>query len=88
MRQIYRITESDLHRIIAESVNTVLNEVGETEDGQYLLGRLAGRKASKGDYHGFSSTEDYAKEKNKTNLKLKDKFARGFHFQKDKEKDE
>lgn len=88
MRQIYRITESDLHRIIAESVNMVLNEVGETEDGQYLLGRLAGRKASRGDYNGFSSTEDYAKEKNKANLKLKDKFARGFHYQKDKEKDE
>jgi len=88
MREIFRITESDLHRIIAESVNTVLNEIGETEDGQYLLGRLAGRKASRGDYNGFSSTEDYAKEKNKANLKLKDKFARGFHYQKDKEKDE
>ena len=88
MRQIYRITESDLHRIIAESVNTVLNEVGETEDGQYLLGRLAGRKASRGDYNGFSSIEDYAKEKNKGNLKMKNQYAKGFHFQKDEEKGE
>ena len=88
MRQIYRITESDLHRIIAESVNMVLNEIGDSEKGQYMLGRLAGRKASRGDYDGYSSAVDYAKEKNKANLKLKDKFAKGFHFQKDKEKGE
>lgn len=43
-KKLIRLTESDLHRIVKESVNRVLNEIGNTNRGQYMLGRLAGRK--------------------------------------------
>jgi hypothetical protein len=42
-----RLTESDLHNIIKESVNKILNEIGDTSNGQYLLGKLAQRQLHK-----------------------------------------
>ena len=58
-KQIIRLTESDLHRIVKESVNRVLNEIGDTERGQYKLGALARRKQQRGetfdnDYDGYN----------------------------------
>lgn len=44
MKKLIRLTEADLHRIVKESVNNVLNEIGDTERGQYMLGRLGARK--------------------------------------------
>jgi len=82
-----RITESELHWVIKESVKKVLKEVGETEDGQYLLGRLAGKKAFNGDYNGYSDVMDYAKQKRNGDLKKSDIYARGFHSEKDKLKE-
>ena len=82
-----RITESDLHWVIKESVKKVLKEVGETEDGQHLLGRLAGKKAFNGDYKGYSDVMDYAKQKRNGDFKKSDLFARGFHGEKDKLKE-
>ena len=82
-----RITESDLHWLIKESVKKVLKEVGETEDGQHLLGRLAGKKAFNGDYKGYSDVMDYAKQKRNGDLKKSDIFARGLHSEKDKLKE-
>ena len=43
MKRITRLTESDLHRIVKESVKKVLNEIGDTERGQNLLGRAKQR---------------------------------------------
>ena len=43
MKRTIRLTESDLHRIVKESVNTVLNEIGDTEKGQDALGQVHGR---------------------------------------------
>lgn len=43
-KRIVRLTESDLHQIISESVNQILNEIGDTRAGQYMLGRLAARQ--------------------------------------------
>ena len=43
MKRITRLTESDLHRIVKESVKKVLNEIGDTERGQYILGRAKQR---------------------------------------------
>lgn len=40
---VYRITESDLHKIIEESVKKTLNEIGDTEKGQFTLGAVRGR---------------------------------------------
>lgn len=39
-----RLTESDLHNIVKESVNKIINEIGNTPKGQFALGRLAYRK--------------------------------------------
>ena len=49
MKQITRLTEQDLHRIVKESVKRVLNEVGDTEDGQRALGALQARKVINAD---------------------------------------
>lgn len=39
-----KLTESQLKQMIKEAVDNVLNEIGNTPQGQYMLGRLAGRK--------------------------------------------
>lgn len=39
-----RLTETQLHNVIKESVKQVLKEIGDTERGQYALGALAARK--------------------------------------------
>ena len=44
-----RLTESDLHRIVKESVNRVLNEYGNTSVGQRRLGALQARKVLNAD---------------------------------------
>ena len=46
-RQMVRLTESDLHRIIKESVNRVLNEIGDTPRGQEKLGAVAKRASDR-----------------------------------------
>lgn len=58
-KKLIRLTESDLHKIVKESVNRVLNEIGDTERGQYALGSLAKRKQQRGetfdnDYDGYN----------------------------------
>jgi hypothetical protein len=83
-RQQFKVTESQLKDIIKESVKRILREVGETEDGQEKLGGLAARKSTKGDLKGFYDIEDYAKEKRNGNLKMRDKYAKGFHAEKDR----
>ena len=82
-KKLIRLTESDLHKIVKEAINKILNEVGDTEDGQHLLGRLAAKKSTSGDLDGYYDVSDYAKEKRNGNLKLQDKFAKGFHSEKD-----
>ena len=63
-KKILRLTESDLHKIVKESVNRVLiNEIGDTERGQRMLGRVGGRAYDRGDYDYADEVADYA-EKN------------------------
>ena len=38
-----RLTEGQLHRIIESSVRKVINEIGDTKRGSYMLGRLASK---------------------------------------------
>ena len=46
-----RLTEADMHRLISESVRKALiNEVGDTARGQYMLGRLAKRQEKRAKY--------------------------------------
>jgi hypothetical protein len=47
-KKLIRLTEQDLHRIVKESVDRILNEVGDTKRGQYMLGRLAKRQSDGG----------------------------------------
>ena len=37
---ILKLNEKELHKIIKESVIYVINEIGDTPKGQYMLGRL------------------------------------------------
>ena len=54
-----RIPESKLNDIIKESVKKVLNEIGDTAQGQYMLGRLAARQAKKsGDWNWKCNTTE------------------------------
>ena len=58
-KSIY-LTESDLHNMIKEAVNHVLNEIGDTEEGQYMLGRLHAQKANQGKKKEGDEVYDYA----------------------------
>jgi len=52
-KKLIRLTESDLHRIVKESVNRIINEIGDTEKGQRALGALTAAKfkgKKKGDW--------------------------------------
>lgn len=61
--KVYTLTNEQLNGIIKESVIRLLKEYGDTEKGQYDLGRLCSRKAKQ--HGGYSSKEseevqDYA----------------------------
>lgn len=43
MKQTIKLRESELRRMIAESVKSVLNEIGDTDKGQDALGQVYGR---------------------------------------------
>ena len=43
MKKKIKLTEAQLHKVLTESVKKILNEIGDTPKGQYMLGRLAGR---------------------------------------------
>ena len=47
-KKLIRLTESDLHRIVRESVNKILNEIGDTHLGSYQLGRVYARARRNG----------------------------------------
>lgn len=65
-KKVVRLTESQLHNIIAESVEKILKEYGETEKGQAMLGRLAGRHMSRKDGGDkFREINQYASDKRK-----------------------
>jgi hypothetical protein len=44
MKRTIRLTESDLRKVVKESVSKILNEYAESPDGQFQIGRLAHRK--------------------------------------------
>lgn len=59
-KKLIRLTESDLHKIVKESVNRILNEIGDTAKGQYMLGRLQGRQMGNGNRQQAMNTQNYA----------------------------
>ena len=58
MAKTIRLTESELKSMIAESVKNILNEIGDTDHGQELLGRAAGRAQKKARNIGRSNDFD------------------------------
>ena len=61
-KKVVRLTESQLHNIIAESVSQILNEIGDTEYGQYMMGRLSRRQYDSGLTDAAKETSAYAME--------------------------
>ena len=42
-KKLIKLTEIDLHRIVKESAQKILNEIGDTPRGQFALGAVAAR---------------------------------------------
>ena len=72
MKKLIRLTESDLHRIVKESVSRILREVGETPGGQRKLGALQARKIINAD---GDSVDDFFKNQSKEGGKIYDSFT-------------
>ena len=62
MRQTIKLTENQLHDIIAESVKMCLNEIGDTRRGQYMLGRLHRRVLDRMNPRNHEEITDKAKD--------------------------
>ena len=61
MKKLVRLTESDLHKIVNESIKKIMiNELGNTPNGQQMLGRDSGRAYSRGDYDYGDEVMNYA----------------------------
>lgn len=73
-KQIIRLTEQDLHRIVKESVESILKEIGDTNRGMYMLGRTQQRAIKRGD----RATDDAISDRYERNYHGMDG-ARAFH---------
>lgn len=91
--KVVRLTESDLHNIISESVKSILNEIGDTPYGQYMLGRASARAKKYSDYRAHELW-NHARDANSHNVgrgsfddtdfqKNKDAFKNGYYNQDD-----
>ena len=63
MENKIKLTETELKKIISESVKKVLSEIGDTPRGQYALGAVKGRAAARGRYQNskFGGAKQQAK---------------------------
>ena len=92
MRQIVILNEAQFQKVIAESVKKVINEIGDTPKGQYMLGRLAGRKAYRdNDLEGVVDTNMHAWKQHKSTDSnghgiQSDDFTRGVSDERKKER--
>lgn len=62
MKKIVRLTESDLHRLVENSVRRALTEIGDTQKGQYMLGRVAGRAKANKDKDTYMAAKNHCPE--------------------------
>ena len=69
MTKIIKLTESDLHNIIKEAVNNILNEIGDTEKGQNVLGKLHAKKVNQGEKEDGDEIYDYAQKQREKSFK-------------------
>lgn len=67
MKHRIRLTEGQLHRIIRTCVNEALNEIGDTDRGQFALGQLSARQAHRdGNKRKAFQTSEYAQDADET----------------------
>ena len=78
MRQVIRLTEGDLHRI----VRRLMNEIGDTREGQYMLGK-ASKRADKNNGRRFdigsNKFDDYAKKRREQDKNHSDQMEDDFY---------
>ena len=67
MKQTIKLSESELKRVIVESVKRVLKESGNTKRGSYLMGRAGKRNLVRGDISNFIDKRDKASNKDAFN---------------------
>lgn len=68
MENRIKLTETELKKIIAESVKKVLSEIGDTPRGQYAMAAVAGRAHQRGQMaRANGNQEEYYKQIDKAN---------------------
>lgn len=73
-KKTLRLTESQLSKMISESVKKILNEIGDTNRGQYMLGRLHRKHNTDANY--LSGVDSRARKYNNGNW---DVFDQGYN---------
>lgn len=65
MKQVIRLTESELHQIVKEAVQSILNEYGENLNGsgQEHFGQIAGQALADGNDEKYKRAVDIARSK-------------------------
>ena len=85
-RNQIKVSESQLKEIIKESVMRILEKFGNSQVGQYQMGRLAARKKEMGDEEGYKSIVNNAKLQWGADRGVgtnQNAFGNGFHVGKD-----
>lgn len=74
MKRTIRLKETELKKIIDESVRRVLKESGDTKRGSYLMGRAGQRDLKRGYMSNFIDKDDKASHKDAFNQGMKDQW--------------
>ena len=86
-KKLIRLTEGDLHRIVKESVNRVLNEIGDTPKGQLALGAVAGRANVRGNRNTEIAASNKAWDNSASGKVRGTHYDSGYELGKDMERD-
>ena len=78
-----------IRKIVSEALRKRLNEIGDTNRGQYMLGRLAGKKEKQNYYNTYAPEQErdrqvrrisnYADEKSNGDFNKETAFGHGYH---------
>ena len=76
-----KITENELKKLVTESVNMVLNEIGDTKSGQFALGAVRGRAVARPRYNNYSygSVDKRAEQDKISNMAADEAWKNGDH---------
>ena len=86
-KKLIRLTESDLHKIVKESVNRIINEIGDSPKGQFMLGRTYRRAEKRGDKDTAISASNKAWDRSEGGGRNYRNFKNGIDFQDDMDTD-